>query len=569
MDLRTASLAGLVVALLCAALTPAAAAAQTVLVRVVEAESLAPSVGAIAHLVGGDGATVRNTLTDERGRALFVGLAPGAYRVRAEMIGLATAETDLFTVSEGTTVTQELRLEASAIQLEGLQVEAEAGRCRVRPGGEGAIVAQVWDEARKALSAASLTDRADSYRYETVHYDRQLDRTGVVLSEERERREGFMSTPFESRPAEDLALNGYVRRSGGDYVYYAPDANALLSDAFLDAHCFRYEGREDGLLGLGFEPVGDRKAVPDISGTMWVDAESAELRWLEFKYRFLDPEMMSDQVGGRVDFERMPDGRWIVPEWWIRMPVMSSMTDFRNNRRSYIARYHQTGGLVVSAREAGGRSLGGRVQTGGVEGVVTDSLGVPRAGVRVGVVGSNQEVFTDDRGAFSITGLSEGRYRVRFVDPELEKLGYIPEPVGRDVIRGELSRMEYHMPSIGDVLFEACRGVEREAGSVVLAGTVVDGLGRPFPEATVRVSWIWYAQRSGGWIDPDRPNGIRETTDAFEVTASEAGAFRFCGVPVDRTLTLYAASGEAQSAPVELRIPEWETGALRVLVLER
>jgi hypothetical protein len=574
--------------LLALAAAPDDVHAQTVLVRVVDGESMAPSVGAIANLEHADGSLLRNALTDERGRALFIGVPAGTYRVRAEMIGMATAQTDLFEIADGVTINEEIRLESSAIQLEGIEVEMDAGRCSVRPGQEGLLVAQVWDEARKALSAASLTDQSGAYRYETVKYDRRLDRDGVILNEQQEKREGYMSTPFESRPAEDLADNGYVQRDGRDFVYFAPDAAVLLSDPFLDAHCFRMAGRnEAGLVGLGFEPTGDRKNVPDIAGTMWLDAETAELRWLEFEYQYLDPDMTSDMVGGRVDFERMPDGTWIVPEWWIRMPIMQTQTNFQRERTAFIGQYHQTGGLVLEAREAGGRSLGQRAQTGGVEGVVMDSVGVPLTGVRVGVVGSNQEVFSDREGKFSITGLTEGRYQVRFVDAQLEQAGFIPPAVPKDVIRGEMAYMEYHMPSMGDVLFEACRGVERPSDSVILAGTVVDGLGRVIPQATVRVVWRGYFMQGGGDANMTTAapiaagqsmrtstarggtGGLMEQTQGFEVTASSTGFFRFCGVPPGVTLDLIAQSGEDESELNQFMISEFSTGMLRVLQIER
>lgn len=566
---------------------PAVAQAQTVLVRVLEAEGSRPVFGALAYLVDGGGATVRNALTDERGRALFVGIASGSYRVRVEMIGMATAETDLFDIASGVTLSEELRLSSSAIQLDGLEVELEAGRCRVRPGGEGLVVAEVWDEARKALSAASFTDQRGSYRYETVKYDRRLDRGGVILSEDRSRREGYMTTPFESLPAEELALNGFVQADGREFLYYAPDATVLLSDAFLDRHCFKMADsrNEQGLIGLGFEPTGDRKNVPDIQGTMWLDPETAELQWLDFRYTYLDEAMTSPEVGGRVNFQRMPDGTWIVPEWWIRMPVMTTQTDFSGQTRPYIAQYHQTGGLVLDAKEAGGRSLGQRAETGGFEGVVMDSVGVPLAGVRIGVVGSNQEVFSNAAGEFSITGLTEGRYQVRFVDARLESMGYIPEPVARDVIRGEMTRLEYHTPSIGDVLFEACRDVARETGSVLFAGTVVDARGRAAPGATVRVVWRGYVTAGGGDISVTAPaaagramttpggrgfgGNLRETTDGFETSASQTGFFRFCGVPANENLTVQAHLGEAESPEYEVTISDFETGALRVLQLNR
>lgn len=556
----------------------AAASAQTVLVRIVDGETSGPLVGALTYLDDTQGRTVKNTLTDERGRALFVGIPAGSYRVRVEMIGMGTTQTDVFAVSDGATITQEVRMESRAIELEGLEVELEAGRCTVRPGAEGALVAQIWDEARKALSAASLTDERGRYRYETIMYDRQIDReTGVVLDEERKRREGYMNTPFESHPAEDLVENGFVQRDGQGYLYMAPDATVLLSDPFLDSHCFRVaERRDDGLIGLGFEPTGETKTVPDIAGTMWLDPETAELRWLEFTYEFLDPERTSDQVGGRVDFQRMPDGTWIVPEWWIRMPILSTQTDFQGRQRPYIARYHQTGGLVTEVREAGGRSLGQRAETGGVEGVVMDSLGVPLPGVRVGVMGYSQEVYTNSQGEFSIGGLTDGRYQVRFVDPALEDAGFIPPPVEQDVIRGELSRLEYHMPSKGDVLFEACRGQERRDGTAVLAGTVVDGLGRPVPDATVRVTWVGYDVLGGGQLTTtdarsmtggSNTSNLRETTNGFELTTGSAGAYSFCGLPAGARLQLQALTADRESDEAEVVIPDTEVGAMFVLEL--
>ena len=90
---------------------------------------------------------------------------------------------------------------------------------------------------------------------------------------------------------------------------------------------------------------------------------------------------------------------------------------------------------MLEVREAGGRQLGQRVQTGGFEGVVMDSVGVPIQGVRVGVIGSNQEVYTNAEGHYSITGVNPGRYQVRFVDPTLEFVGFVPPPAARDAIR--------------------------------------------------------------------------------------------------------------------------------------
>jgi hypothetical protein len=561
--IRTRALLGLAVALAC---LPVCGAAQTVLVRILDAQSAGPVFGALTYLIDESGQTTLNALSDERGRALFLGLAAGSYRVRVEMIGMATSETELFQIADGTTVSQDIRLEASAIELEGLEVELESGRCEIRGGGEGLLVAEVWDEARKALSAAAFTDQLGTYRYETMTYERHIDRdTKVILSEEQSRREGYMETPFASRPAEDLMTNGFARLGGPENLFYAPDASVLLSDPFLDTHCFRLVEQSDdeeeraeleGLLGLGFQPTGEETGIIDIAGTIWVDRQTAELRWLEYRYQYLPDELSFPEVGGRVDFRRMPDGTWIVPEWWIQMPVLAMRTDLAGRFIQRIERFHQTGGIVLEVREAGGRSLGQRAQTGGVEGLVIDSIGVPLRGVRVGVTGSNQEVYSNAEGRFSITGLTEGRYQIRFVDPGLEAFGFVPAPVMRDVIRGELGYFDFHMPSIGDVLFEACRDEAVPDGSVVLAGMVKDARGRPIPNATVRVRWSLFQ------VNTPRPTV--DNTD-IEGTADAAGFYRFCGVPSGRLLTVRALVGENESEPVELRITQDEAARLAVL----
>lgn len=156
----------------------------------------------------------------------------------------------------------------------------------------------------------------------------------------------MFETPYESRPADELVSEGFVQGDGNADVFFAPDAAVLLSDAFLDTHCFHLaEGSGTaGRIGLSFRPTGDR-SVPDITGTMWVDLTTSELRWVEFTYQHLEPERTSPEVGGRVDFERMPNGKWMVSEWWIRMPLMARQTDSRGRQRHYIARYKQTGAL--------------------------------------------------------------------------------------------------------------------------------------------------------------------------------------------------------------------------------
>ena len=538
------------------ALLPGVASAQTVLVRVLEGNGR-PVFGALAYLHRADGSLFRNSLTDERGQAIFVDVETGSYTLLVEMIGLATAETELFAVGAGATVTREVRMESSAILLEGIQVEAEGGRCRVRPE-EGLSVARVWDEARKALSAAAFTDGASVYRYRTLRYVRDLDRdTRAIRDERTERSSGYLRTPFESRPADDLLENGFVQATSEGDMYYAPDAQVLLSDAFLDAHCFGLEtgGAEaQGLVGLSFEPVG-RKRVPDIAGTLWLDPNTAELRWLDYRYQNLDADLTSPHVGGRVAFQRLPNGTWIVPEWRIRMPTVGFTRDMGGRQHPYLEAYREVGGVVTQVREPGGRTLL-EAESGTIEGIVLDSLQTdPVRGARVLIVGSGQAVYTDAQGRFRIGGLTGGTYAVAFSHPSLQDLGFQPEAVRRDVRIGGVTSVRFIMPSRADMLSIVCRGEDRPEGTGVLVGWVRDEVsGITLPGAVVRVEWT-------GWRFPSQ--GTRtwarfsETGDGFETDADEGGLFRLCAVPEARVLNISASYGGFEAEVDTLTLPEF------------
>jgi hypothetical protein len=266
----------------------------------------------------------------------------------------------------------------------------------------------------------------------------------------------------------------------------------------------------------------------------------------------------------------MPDGRWIVSEWWIRMPEMAAQSDLRGGRRFYIDHYRQTGGLVVDAREAGGRVIGQRARTGGIEGVVRDSLGNPIRGAAVGVVGSNQQVFTNGEGAFSIMGLPPGKYQVEVVTGAFENAGLSTDPVTREVIAGELSPVEFHLPSIGELLFEACRAKPDdfeplEEPSAVLTGTVLDGEGRRVSGATVEVQWNRY--HFSGVTRDRRPSDLRHVPETRVMSTDSNGRFTFCAVPVGSTLFLSAATPEAEGAPIELIVPEHRLAVVQNLLL--
>jgi hypothetical protein len=143
----------------------------------------------------------------------------------------------------------------------------------------------------------------------------------VIKTEETESGWRSSGRPFETPPAEELVTHGFVRTTEAGEHYYAPDADVLLSDAFLDTHCFGVRVGGPGLIGLAFEPLPDR-SVPDVEGVLWLDESEAELRFLEYGYTGLSfPARMARKFGGRLEFERLPTGAWIIRRWSIRGPI--------------------------------------------------------------------------------------------------------------------------------------------------------------------------------------------------------------------------------------------------------
>jgi hypothetical protein len=568
-----------------ALLAPVPAVAQTVTVQVRNEGTAEPIVGAVVHLVSQTGVSVKRALTDERGRVLFFGFGPGRYVLRAEMIGMATRETEAFVAPPGRTTERELALSPRPVTLQGISVDATA-RCRVGPTN-GLVTARLWDEARKALTAAAITDERAVYRFQTLIYERDVTRdTRVIEGERRSRREANMRTPFRSPPIEQLVANGFMESRAGVDTYYAPDAHVLLSDLFLESHCFRARvgdrGESDGLIGLAFEPTPDRRSLVEVTGTLWLDAESSELRWLEYRYENLDPEIRSDELGGHVEFRHMPDGGWIVSNWWIRMPRAARQLTLRGDEmRTFVAGFREAGGMVLGLQEAG-RPLGHPSLLGGVEGVVRENLGAPLSGARVEVVGTDRTTVTDATGAFTMRDLIEGVYQLRVVDERLEAYGFAPEPITRAVFDGEMSYLEFRIPSAERVLAEACAnvpsvgsawgGVPPQAqGTGVLVGRVLDDeTGEPVGGALVRVLTYRYDFRPGASVPPGQARGhyvklgnvdpnhfqpiVLRNMYGLEVMTDLRGFYRVCRLPERELLTVVAVHGGVETRGDTLKI---------------
>jgi carboxypeptidase family protein len=442
--------------------------AQTVRGDVVESGGGAPVAGARVLLLDGAGHRVAAAVTGPDGAYQLTAPSAGSYLLRVERIGFAATSMRV-ELGAGETVQRRVASGSAPIRLTGITARGGGGasRCQVRPDS-GQMTATLWEEARKALDLADNTQAEELYRYRIRTMVRDL--TGPELRQVRAEQvadtAGSSVQPFFSAPLRQLQANGFIQTSGENedsVQYYAPDAEVLLSGAFLDTHCFRVADHPDsaGLVGLAFEPVRGRRTT-DVKGVLWLDRATSELRWLDYGYTNAPLPGPDGVPGGRIDFRRLPNASWIVSRWQVRMPF-EEIHPIRNPA-------DPTPPPTLTVREKVGEvvdvltRLGQRVdmnppQYATLEGVVYDSTRrAPLAGARVFLSGTPHEAVTDSAGRFVLAELREGTYTLSFAAPRLDTLGYVPLPQQVTLAARAVERREL--------------GVPAGAGAVAMSGSI-------------------------------------------------------------------------------------------------
>ena len=235
------------------------------------------------------------------------------------------------------------------VVLSRLDVSGEP-RCEVRPE-EGRVTARVWEEARKALAAEAWTREVAGYRYTLRRYQRTLGPYGHVVISETEEMAHDLDAAFAAVPSETLADMGFVQPMPDSTTrYYAPDAEVLLSDFFLDTHCFATTRDEDSRVGLSFRPIPGR-SLPEIRGVLWLNAETFELEELLFDYMNLRSIVERGWAGGKIEVAKLPGGEWIVQRWLMRTPILEVRSRNRIRRTGYL----DTGGITTRVIDPEGK----------------------------------------------------------------------------------------------------------------------------------------------------------------------------------------------------------------------
>ncbi|MDX2060903.1 MAG: carboxypeptidase regulatory-like domain-containing protein [Gemmatimonadales bacterium] len=412
---------------------------QRVMVRTVEAETRLPVIGAIVRLVDSAGRAVAQGLTTESGRILLGAAGPGRFRLRADRIGHEGVWSDPFELVDSLGL--ELTMPLDPVVLPELAVRGSSS-CAVRADGQE--TAALWEEIRKALAAGEITSSGQAVELSVRRYLRFRGTDGRLRTDSTLRLQLTRASPFVSPPPELLASEGYIREPvEGSFLFHAPDLPTLLSPGFLETHCFEVtKPPRDAphLIGLGFRPTREVRR-PDIRGTLWVDRESHELRFLEFSFVRAPASVAAPGIGGRIDFRRLASGAWIVADWYIRVPdrvVIERQQRSRLNRRDSLAGYVDEGGTArpvgdatVAMGEAVTRLRTGPAVSGDVRGRVVGPDRTPIAGAEVAIAEIDTTLTTDAEGRFELRDLPAGRLRLR-----IRAVGFVPMAIAMSLREG-------------------------------------------------------------------------------------------------------------------------------------
>jgi hypothetical protein len=531
------------------AIGPASVGAQVVRGTITERASSAPIVGALVTLESATSTPVSlSVLSNAQGEYALRAPATGRYRVTAKRIGVQRFVSEPFDLDAGETHRLDIVLEAVVHRLPEVRV-MDTDLCVLNEADRGRI-ASLWDEARTVLTAAQISLRDRLFEGHLTRYSRGLHpRTLRVLEESWAEKKGVMEKPFVSLSGDSLALLGYRRTIGEFEYYYAPDAEVLLSKPFQRDHCYSaVEGSRDrrALVGIGFEPRSTRK-LPDVRGTIWMDGQTFELRFVEFRYTLLSAFEGADRVGGEVHFGKLTNGAWVVSRWFMRFPQFArpvSPVDAYSVTPTVIIRptMHrlvEEGGMVFTS----GLKL--YVRPASIAGVVQDSAGRPFSGTSIRLGGTPYVTQSGTDGAFRFDSLPAGRFTVIVEHPGYTQAGGLVATEAVDVTEGATSSITLKAAKTDDLVERVCDGKLPKKDNGTLRVIVVDSVtSRPLPSLRV---WLRWAGRFVGTMQ--RPSSLMASEKGGLETLTDAGGVAtFCDLPADMHLVFSAVKPDGKPA---------------------
>lgn len=553
----------------------ATAQGQIVRGRVVIAATEAPLVGALVQVRRTSGEIITTTTTSESGNFTMQSLPAGTYAVRVLRIGFRPFDAGSITVTENAATILNLSWRAVPIPLATRLVKGEAA-CKIS-ADSGTLIANVWEETRKALMSSMIAEQSEAPELERVNFERYVDTTGVTIQQDVSFEQSKSFRAYSSWVPDSLALHGYVSVQGNTFAIVGPDATVLVSDSFAGTHCFALaenatEHPND--IGLAFTPIKSKnKDRVDIAGTFWIDRTTWALRSVDYRYEGglfqKDSEIAGiRRAGGNVIFGSLATGQWLVTNWHIRRPIfdaavtfsLQQKTDVRIVGNSYVAGIDESGGFVTRIAQNGATQLEKTLPSVSVQVVSRDPF-VKTAGAQLRIKGIDTVFTLEQTGRLTLPSFLNGKYALTATFPSIAS--FAPITVNRELtVRGIDVLDTIHAPTLESVARARCGPKTNLTTNSALFGTLTLKQQRP-PGVYLIVEWPI----------PEKERKDERTVTGRAVVTNSDGRFLVCDVPrgsvvvrasvdvssVEKQLTLNSADAIQQVEVDLLPKPEFES----------
>lgn len=506
----------------------ARASAQDVRVEIFEAANGKPIVGANVALYDSSGVIpLGGGFSDQNGRTDLRAPVRGPYRVRAEKVGFDNWQSVQLLLGEKPVV---VRAGMAPTRAPAPVVMRSETACQ-QLTGPGTPAGDLWIEMRKALAASAMTEAQGLVPLDVDLYERVLDRNLGIVSERAEQRTRISRRPLTGITWDQIDSTKRGQNSSGD-IYRAPDAATIASEQFVKSHCFaaiRGYGQEAGLTGLEFRPARVAGQA-ELTGVLWLDPKSNALRALNFDYVNLPIPLRVARTNGRLEFEQLPGGHWIVPRWYIRMPRVA---------RDSLIGFQEVGGAARPAGATRGiassgpaNSQSGKISNPApaptqsvISGIVYDSSsGRALSGVQVWTAGGKFRTVTNTGGRYELAVDGALNDSIIFDHPRLRLFHVAGRVQSISLPAGTRGQASVIIPSYATLRKNVCgRNETGTEAQGFVAGYVRDVTGKPVPRAHVWATWqVLWVEQNGRLVSTNQQRTV-------ETDSNSDGSYFLCG----------------------------------------
>lgn len=500
-----------------------------------------PAEATLIEVRDSTSAIVGRAVSDARGRFAVPIPASGRYTVRALRVGYRPTVMNSVIVGD-TGVTLRIILSSAAVRIAAARVTT-ADVCGVN-SDSGGVVGAAWNQVRTALvSAASSTPVTSQVaRWESV---RPLDAERLVWQSMNERE--LVQPKPDSTPSD--TSRGVPARLGppaGASDYFGPDADRFLSDDFAVEHCFRLvppRADRPAWVGVAFRPIVTGRSPVELAGTFWMDTAGAALPVLEYRFPNASPDFTDAGAGGRIEFDRLQSGEWLVRRWTMRVPIADNDWEMRRVlgqrwvRPADHALIRVTGGSVISVKsDRGLRPADSRLRVR-----VVTRAGQPARDVHVELLDAGIVGVTDSAGIVTFDEPPTGNQRIAAATAPMRALAAVPARGRVQVRSAQSAELSLSVPTDEQILTNRC-GSSATNAEVVVYGQFPLELDGSAASGIVSVLSLADRDRSSArvaeWIADStaaargEPVSRRARSDAID----GAGRWSVCGVPRGSTI---------------------------------